>query len=171
MSTTKLEQLQNIFTAGVRLFIKDKEKAENATPAELHQAMIEANEDLKTETINAIVQTMTTEFNTQVEQYTAQLQTTFDTIVGEFRTQLTDFETRLSALQPVDNTTEITSLKTELSNLKTEFGSQLNEIKTGKPTATNGDGKVIETHVATVERKAIIKPFGSNFKAEPVEVE
>lgn len=135
------------------------EEAATKSDAELNQKVREVSEDLKSEQINTFAATLAELVKAEAtklnEDYTAQLKTETDGIIGELRTEVANLEKQISEFKAID-------IDAKVSEIKKDFGAQLLEftskVSTGLPL---GDGKTIETHEPPKASIAPVKIFGA----------
>lgn len=120
---------------------------EDATEAELHQAITESSEDLKTDLVmgfaSQLSELVQAETDKQVAEFTAKLKEESAEVISILETKLSDLETKLSEIKIPD--VEATDKK--IADLRTEFANELNKIKAVDYKASlAGDGTVISKH-------------------------
>lgn len=128
---------------------------EEATTAELHEAILAASPAQKDDAIidmaTEIASLVKSETEKQVSEFTAKLETDYKSIIETMEAKVSALETKLAenktAEIPEDLTAKFAEINASIEGLKTEFGTQLNEVKARKDAApVPGDGTIITKH-------------------------
>lgn len=150
-----MDTIQNILNLAKTFFGLNEE----ATNAELHEAMLAASPSKKDDAIidmaSEIASLVKSETEKQVSEFTAKLESDYKSIIETMESKVSDLESKLAETKPEateDFTTKFNEINSAIENLKTEFGTQLNEIKSApKTAAVPGDGTIISKHETKVE--------------------
>lgn len=128
---------------------------EEATTAELHEAILAASPAKKDDAIidmaTEIASLVKSELEKQVALIDAQIEADCKLAMDEIRAKYSALETKLAenktAEIPEDLTAKFAEINEKIEGLKTEFGTQLNEVKAKKDAApVLGDGTIITKH-------------------------
>lgn len=141
---TKNELTEKIFGWVKGVFKLDPE----STEAEIHEAIVNSNEDLKVDLVvnvaNQIANFANDEIQKAVTAFSEQLKADTQSTIEQLNAKLTLLENKLAEVGQSQASIQMADVEKIASDLREEFGSQLLEVKGSLGAKTDGDGAIIQ---------------------------
>lgn len=119
-----------------------------STEAEIHEAIVNSNEDLKTELIanvgGQIAGFAIAEIEKAVTAFSEQLKADTQSTIEQLNAKLTLIENKLAEVGQPQASIQMADVEKIASDLREEFGSQLLEVKGSFGASAEGDGAIIQ---------------------------
>lgn len=135
-----------------------------STEAEIHEAIVNSNEDLKTELIanvgGQIAGFAIAEIEKAVTAFSEQLKADTQSTIEQLNAKLTLIENKLAEVGQPQASIQMADVEKIASDLREEFGSQLLEVKGSLGSRADGDGAIIQK----AENKKVEVPKTSAWK-------
>lgn len=159
----KTEIFEKIITGTKKLLGLD----EKATEVEVHEALVNASDDIKADLIvsvaNQIANFAAEEINRRADEVVALIKTDSETMINLLNVEIEELKAQINELK--SNKTEGVSaeqFKTQVDEMYAAFGKEMNEIKAllNAPVPGAESEKIIETHKEKVSKTPIVATWG-----------